>query len=193
MRDILKTERLVLRKPVLADATRMSDLMSDPDITRMTATIPYPFIPLAAEFWIMRQKSNWERGLSYGYAITENGGDIMGVMDLFTNGDGDREIGYWLGKPYWGKGYITEAARAIIDEAFARFEIDYIDAGYFYDNPASGRVLDKLGFERKEMGSNLYSVARGERAAGIELRLHRPTPINTSSDSGQNIARKATQ
>lgn len=193
MRDLLKTERLVLRRPVLTDATRMSELMSDPEIVRMTATIPYPFIPLAAEFWVMRQKSNWERGLSYGYAITQNGGEIMGIMDLFTNGDGDREIGYWLGRPYWGSGYITEAAQAVIDEGFASFDIPYIDAGYFYDNPASGRVLEKLGFQRKEMGSNLYSVARGERAAGIELRLARPASTNANNDSGHEIARKAAQ
>jgi len=193
MRELLKTERLILRRPVLGDALRISELMSDPDIARMTATIPYPFIPLAAEFWVMKQRSNWDRQLSFGYAITENGGDLMGIMDLFTNGDGDREIGYWIGRPYWGNGYITEAAQAVIDEGFANFDMPYIDAGYFYDNPASGRVLEKLGFERKEMGSNLYSVARGERAAGIELRLHRPAPINADSDNGQGIARKAAQ
>lgn len=193
MRNILNTERLVLRRPVLTDAALMSQLMCDPDIVRMTATIPYPFIPLAAEFWIMRQRSNWERQLSYGYAITKDGGEIMGVIDLFTNGDGDREIGYWLGRPHWGNGYITEAAKVLVDEGFASFDIPYIDAGYFYDNPASGRVLEKLGFQRKEMGSNLYSVARGERAAGIELRLPRPATINADSDNGLNNARKAAQ
>ena len=177
MRNTLNTERLVLRQPVLTDAERMSELMSDEDIVRMTASIPYPFIPLAAEFWIMRQASDWRRGNSYGYAITQDGGEIMGVMDLFQNGDGDKEVGYWIGRPYWGNGYITEAAQAVLDEGFRSFDIDYIDAGYFYDNPASGRVLEKLGFVRKEMGSNLYSVARGERAAGIELRLPRPTTI----------------
>jgi len=193
VRNTLKTKRLILRRPVLNDAARMSELMNDQDIVRMTATIPYPFISLAAEFWVMRQKSNWDRGLSYGYAITENGGDMMGIMDLFTNGDGDKEIGYWIGRPYWGKGFITEAGQAIINEAFSTFDVPYIDAGYFYDNPASGRVLEKLGFERKEMGSNLYSVARGERAAGIELRLTRPATINTPSETGRMTARKAAQ
>lgn len=189
MKETLKTERLVLRQPVITDAARMSTLLSDMDIVRMTCTLPYPYLPLAAEFWVMQHAASRRLGTSYGYAITKDGGEIMGIMDLFTNGDGDKEVGYWIGKPYWGNGYITEAAQAVIEEGFRCFDMDYIDAGYFYDNPASGRVLEKLGFERKEMGSNLYSVARGERAAGIELRLHRPETIkrvrNTHSDARQ--------
>ena len=182
MRETLKTENLVLRRPVMTDATRMANLLSDPDIVRMTASIPYPFFPISAEFWIMAHRANWNRGISFGYAITKDGGDLMGIMDLFTNSDGDREIGYWIGRPYWGNGYITEAAQALIDEAFSTFDIPFIDAGYFYDNPASGRVLKKLGFVEKEMGSNLYSIARKERAAGIELRLTRPASITPNED-----------
>lgn len=191
MEETLKTERLVLRQPVITDAARMSKLLSDMDIARMTCTIPYPYLPLAAEFWIMQHAASRRLGTSYGYAITKDGGDIMGIMDLFTNDDGDKEIGYWIGKPYWGNGYITEAAQAIVDEGFRTFDVDYIDAGYFYDNPASGRVLEKIGFERKEMGSNLYSVARGERAAGIELRLPRPATIKPISRHEQETLQAA--
>jgi len=178
MRKTLKTERLVLRQPVITDAKRMSMLLTDMDIVRMTCSIPFPFFPLAAEFWVMQNAASWRLGTNYGYAITQDGGDIMGVMDLFTNSDGDKEVGYWIGRPYWGNGYITEAAQAVIEEGFRTFDIDYIDAGYFYDNPASGRVLEKLGFERKDHGSHLYSISRGEKTAGIELRLARPATIN---------------
>lgn len=193
MRETLNTELLVLRQPVITDAERMSTLLTDKDIVRMTGIIPYPFVTLAAEFWIMQHAASRRLGNSYGYAITENGGEIMGVMDLFGNSDGDKEVGYWTGRPYWGNGYISEAAQAIIDEGFRIFDVDYIDAGYFYDNSASVRVLEKLGFERKEMGSNLYSVARCERAAGIELRLPRPTLINADRKKGLEFARKASQ
>jgi RimJ/RimL family protein N-acetyltransferase len=188
MRETLNTERLVLRQPVITDAANMSTLLTDKDIVRMTCTIPYPFVALAAEFWIMQHAASRRLGNSYGYAITKDGGDIMGVMDLFTNGEGDKEIGYWIGRPYWGNGFITEAAQAVLDEGFRTFDVDYIDAGYFYDNPASGRVLEKLGFERKDMGSNLYSVARGECAAGIELRLPRPATIKPVISEVQNQA-----
>lgn len=178
MRQTLTTERLVLRQPVITDAKIMSLLLTDMDIVRMTCSIPFPFIPLAAEFWIMQNNANRRLGTNYGYAITQGGGELMGIMDLFTNSDGDKEVGYWIGRPYWGNGFITEAAQAVIEEGFRSFDIDYIDAGYFYDNPASGRVLEKLGFERKDAGSHLYSIARGEKAAGIELRLPRPATIN---------------
>jgi len=102
----------------------------------------------------------------------------MGVMDLFTNCDGDSELGYWLARDYWGHGYITEAAAAVLLEGFSALSLPYIDAGYFVDNPASGRVLDKLGFVSKNAPSNLYSVARAARCAGIELRLGRKTAMN---------------
>jgi RimJ/RimL family protein N-acetyltransferase len=193
VQNVLKTERLTLRRPVLSDAAHMATLLSNLEIVRMTISLPYPYFPISAEFWIMQQSANWRRGISYGYAITGDGGQIMGIMDLFTNGDGDREIGYWLGEPYWGKGYITEAAQAVIDEAFARFDIPYIDAGYFYDNPGSGRVLEKLGFVRKEHGSNFYSISRGECAAGIELRLPRPETIKPGKNATHENMQKAVQ
>ena len=178
MREILKTDRLTLRRPAHDDAPVMARLLNDPDILRMTASLPLPYFTLAAEFWIMSQTSDWQRGISYAYIITDEAGNFMGVMDLFTNSDGDREIGYWLARAYWGHGYITEAAIAVLAEGFSSLALPYIDAGYFIDNPASGRVLDKLGFVSKNAPSNLFSVARAERCAGIELRLGRKTAMN---------------
>lgn len=191
MRKLLKTERLILRKPALEDAARISKLMDDKDIVRMTASIPHPYTHLCAEFWVMLQLANWRRGIGNAYAITQDGSDLMGIMDLFTNCDGDREIGYWIGRPYWGAGYITEAAQTLIAEAFQTSSIDYIDAGYYYDNPASGRVLEKLGFQRKDMGSHIYSIARGEKAAGIELRLPRPATITPDMETQHQRMQKA--
>ena len=81
----------------------------------------------------------------------------------------------------------------MINETFRSFDIEYIDAGYFYDNPASGRVLEKLGFERKDEGSHLYSISRGEKAAGIELRLPRPETINADRKNELELAGKAAQ
>ena len=100
---------------------------------------------------------------------------MMGVVDLFKNDQDDWEIGYWIGKEFWGKGYMSEAAKGLLAESFCVFDIPYIDAGYFSDNPASGRVLEKLGFVDKNEPSSLFSVARGECYEGIELRLPRNT------------------
>ncbi len=176
MRDEILTERLTLRKPVLTDAGQIATLLSNPEIARMTGSIPYPFFSLCAEFWVISKRSQWRRDLSYAYAITQNG-ELVGVIDIFMNGEGDRELGYWIGEPYWGHGYITEAAKAVLDEGFEKLGAAYIDAGYFEDNPASGRVLEKLGFVPKNQTSDLFSIARGVRFPGIELRLPRKTAM----------------
>ncbi len=175
MRDHIQTERLTLRRPRLSDAGIMARRINDPDILLMTATLPMPYFSLTAEFWLMRATANWRRGQSYAYAITGPDDSLMGIVDLFKNAHGDWEIGYWLGKEFWGKGYMQEAARALLIESFHVLDIPYIDAGYFEDNPASGHILEKLGFVAKTETSNLYSVARGKRFTGIELRLARGT------------------
>ena len=175
MRDQIQTKRLTLRRPRLSDAKMMAKRLNNPDILRMTATLPMPFFALSGEFWLMRAAANWRLGHSYAYAITHTDDSLMGIVDLFKNHEDDWEIGYWLGKDFWGKGYMPEAAKALLSEAFQTFDTPYIDAGYFKDNPASGRVLEKLGFVAKNETSNLYSVARGKRYTGIELRLPRNT------------------
>jgi len=175
MRDHIQTERLTLRRPRLSDARTMARRINDPDILLMTVTLPMPFFTLTAEFWLMRATANWRRRQSYAYAITSTDDSLMGVVDLFKNEHDDWEIGYWLGKEFWGKGYMPEAAKALLTESFYTLDMPYIDAGYFEDNPASGRVLEKLGFVAKNETSHLYSVARGQRFTGIELRLARNT------------------
>ncbi|MEE9272975.1 MAG: GNAT family N-acetyltransferase [Robiginitomaculum sp.] len=172
MREFLQTDRLLLRRPKLSDASTLAKNFNNPDIARMTGTMPYPYFTRAADFWIYNKTAQWQAKQSFAYVIT-NQQEFMGVIDIFTNGHGDRELGYWIGEPYWGHGYITEAANAILSEGFKSLGVDYIDAGYFTDNPASGRVLGKLGFMSRNFESNIYCVARGCRFPGIELRLMR--------------------
>ena len=180
MRNEIQTERLTLRRTRNSDARVMASRINDPEILRMTATLPMPFFSLSAEFWLMRSAANWRQGNSFAYAITGQDDSMMGVVDLFKNDQDDWEIGYWIGKDFWGKGYMPEAAKGLLGEAFRVFDVPYIDAGYFADNPASGRVLEKLGFVDKNEPSNLFSVARGERYEGIELRLPRNTAARWS-------------
>ena len=175
MRDQIKTERLTLRRTQSTDAQTMARRINDPDILRMTATLPMPYFTLTADFWLIRAAADWRQGNSFAYAITHTDDSMMGVVDLFKNSEDDWEIGYWIGKEFWGKGYMPEAAKALLSEGFRVFDAPYIDAGYFEDNPASGRVLEKLGFVDKNEPSRLFSVARGERFTGIELRLPRNT------------------
>jgi RimJ/RimL family protein N-acetyltransferase len=173
MRNEIKTERLMLRRTRNSDAQTMACRINNPEILRMTATLPMPYFTLTAEFWLMRASADWRRGESFAYAITAEDDSMMGVVDLFKNDQNDWEIGYWIGKEFWGHGYMPEAAKGLLRESFRVFDTPYIDAGYFADNPASGRVLEKLGFIDKNEPSNLFSVARGKRSQGIELRLPR--------------------
>jgi len=180
MRDEIRTERLVLRPLVLEDAPAFSRLANDYDISRMTGSIPHPFPRLSAEFKIMYMLSQKHRGLAIPYAITRDGGPLIGVVDLFRRSRvAAFEIGYWIGKPYWGKGYMTEACQALIDEARKTLGVKALTAGAFTDNPASIRVLEKLGFVQTGKSEPYFSIARLKKAKSLDLRLDFEAPNRT--------------
>jgi RimJ/RimL family protein N-acetyltransferase len=166
MRDIIETERLVLRQTVRRDAPAFSALVSDFDIARMTGSIAYPYPVLSAEFKIMTFHAAKRRGLAHPYAITLKGNDaLIGIADLFKRGPGTLwEIGYWIGRPYWGRGLMTEACSALLTEADATLGAEDRVAGVFIDNPGSARVLEKLGFERSGDPEHYFSMARLKKA-----------------------------
>jgi RimJ/RimL family protein N-acetyltransferase len=172
MRHQIKTERLVLRPLMLEDAPAFSKLASDYDIAKMTGSIPHPFPLFSAEFKIMYLRRQKERGLAYPYAITRDGKELIGVIDLFRSApDAALEIGYWLGKAYWGQGLVTEAAKAIIQEARQSLGVKALLAGAFTDNPASLTVLKKLGFLPTGEEEMYFSMARMKKARSINFRL----------------------
>ena len=172
MRDEIKTERLVLRQLTLGDAKAFSELASDYDIAKMTGSLPHPMPLFSAEFKIMYLRRQKQRNLAYPYAITQDGGELMGVMDLFRNApDAVLEIGYWIGKPYWGQGLSTEAAQAILQEARKTLGVKALKAGVFADNPASLRVLEKLGFKTTGEEEMYFSMGRLKKARSLSLRL----------------------
>ena len=172
MRDEIKTKRLVLRQLTLEDAKAFSELASDYDIAKMTGSLPHPMPLFSAEFKIMCLRRQKQRGLAYPYAITQDGVELMGVMDLFRGApDAVLEIGYWIGKPYWGQGLSTEAAKAIIQEARYTLGVKALEAGVFADNPASLRVLQKLGFEKTGAEEMYFSIGRLKKARSMNLRL----------------------
>jgi len=177
MRDEIRTERLVLRQLTLEDATAISKLASDKDISRMTGTFPHPFPLLAAEFRVMHMRAQNRRGLAFPYAITVDGGELMGMCDVFRSApDAALEIGYWIGKPYWGNGYVTEAVKGLMLEAHETLGANSLIAGAFSDNPASLRVLQKLGFKLTGEEEMYFSMGRMEKAHSLNLRLDFETP-----------------
>ena len=167
MRETLHTKRLVLRQLELRDAKGFADYGTDLDIARMTGSFPHPFPLLAAEFKVMDLRAQKRRGMAHPYAITlkDGGDDMIGVADLFKRSeDALWEIGYWIARPYWGQGFMTEACSALLAEADEALGIEDRVAGVFTDNPGSARVLEKLGFERSGGTEAYFSMARLKHA-----------------------------
>ena len=177
MRDIIQTKRLTLRPLTLTDAVNISLYGNDFDIARMTDSFPHPFPLLSAEFKVMHLNAKRHSTLAYPYAITVDGGDLIGIVDLFRSSieaslKTELEIGYWVARPFWGQGYVTEACRGLIKEAQETLQITHLKAGVFADNPASLKVLKKLGFKENGPATDMFfSMARLEKSLSIDLTL----------------------
>jgi RimJ/RimL family protein N-acetyltransferase len=145
---VLETERLVLRAPRLEDAKTVAALANDRRIAENTARIPHPYKLADAKDWISTASLRAEEPT---FLITLASGAIIGACGLDLR-DGAPEIGYWLGVPHWGKGYATEAVRALIDHAFTDLDHEALNAGARVTNPASRRLLEKCGFQWTGVG-----------------------------------------
>jgi RimJ/RimL family protein N-acetyltransferase len=141
---VLETERLVLRAPCASDAPAVAALINDRRIAENTARIPHPYsLADAQAFFADANRQDGE----FALLITLVDGEIVGGCGLSLQGGGDPEIGYWLGLPYWGRGYATEAAHALVDHAFGTLAFERLTGGARVSNPASRRVLEKCGFQ----------------------------------------------
>jgi RimJ/RimL family protein N-acetyltransferase len=139
---VLKTERLTLRAPRHGDAKTIAMLANDLRVAANTAHIPHPYDIGDAEQFIA--SPNTQDGAAR-FAVTLEGKPI-GICSIMLRDDAF-ELGYWYGVPYWGRGYATEAARAVIDHAFGDLGHDVLLSGARVTNPASRRVLEKCGFQ----------------------------------------------
>lgn len=143
---MLETARLHLRPFVPDDAPRVFTLASAPEVAATSLNIPHPYPePLAAE-WIASHPAEAKRGM-HVFAITERAsGLLLGGISLgITHRHNRAELGYWIGLPYWGQGFATEAVRAVIAWGFDVHKLNRIFAQHFDGNTASGRVMQKAG------------------------------------------------
>ena len=147
----LHTDRLILRPFTLDDAPDVQRLAGDRAIASTTLVIPHPYPDGAAEEWIATHAPTFEKGDGVNLAVTlKDGGDLIGAIGLMINGEHQRaEIGYWIGKPYWGNGYCAEAAGAMLNFGFNTLNLNRIFAHHFNRNQASGRVMRKIGMTRE--------------------------------------------
>ena len=167
---VITTARLVLRPLDESDVGEIARLAGDLDVASMTARIPYPYTENDARQWL----DGLEDG-EFVRAITATGSnDLLGITGYVPSRDErSAEIGYWLGKPYWGRGYATEAAGALVDYCFSVVGFEGLTCCHFSDNAGSARVIEKLGFTRK--GSCQYwCEARRRKADAVYYELMRP-------------------
>jgi RimJ/RimL family protein N-acetyltransferase len=161
---VVSTERLVLRGPVRTDAEAIYRLASDFNVAGMTTSIPHPYRMEDAEAFLDRALDrDFEE--SPGFAIEHRNFGLVGMLGFKTDDPARPEIGYWLGRPYWNRGYMTEAVRGALKWARRDWRKSVVAAGHFADNPASGQVLVKAGFLYTGDVERLHCVARGTEVA----------------------------
>lgn len=141
----LETDRLILRPPEERDVPTIVALIGDYDVAKNLSSVPHPYSEADARFWLGKQPGNLAAGTDYSFSVVRREDDAhIGTVGLHRREEGN-EFGYWFGKPYWGNGYATEAARRIVEFAFFELQLPRVWAGWYHDNPASGHVLEKVG------------------------------------------------
>lgn len=147
MNQTILTDRLHLRLFDKSDAETVQVLCNNYNIYKNTLYLPYPYAINDALVWIESHQKNFEEDRFYEFAITDRGsGKLYGAISLSNNQSfNNGEIAYWIGEEYWGNGYGTEAAQSLIEFAFKEKKLHKVFARYFKTNPASGRIMEKIG------------------------------------------------
>ncbi|MCL4505625.1 MAG: GNAT family N-acetyltransferase [Chloroflexi bacterium] len=172
----LVTARLMLRPFAMADALAVQRLAGAPEVADTTLNIPHPYPDGAAEQWIATHAGRFESGEAVAYAIVlRDAAQLCGAISLhITPRFQHAEMGYWMGVPYWNHGYTTEAAAALLAYGFETLNLHRIFARHLTRNPASGRVMQKIGMtfegiQREHVLNNGrfedlagYGILRGE-------------------------------
>ena len=173
MRSVkLETERLTLRPFHRTDAAEFARLAGEWDVASMTSDIPYPFSAAQAMGWLRPVRGEAR------FAV-ELERRLIGGAGYYRRPSGEAELGFWLGRPWWGQGYATEAARAVVRYGFANPRLPGFSSARFDDNPASARVLAKLGFEAVGRGT-IACAARGHDVAVVTYWLDRQMAMLTA-------------
>jgi RimJ/RimL family protein N-acetyltransferase len=180
----LATERLLLRPFRRGDAREFTRLAGDWGVASMTSDIPHPLTEEEARGWLRPGRREVR------FAI-ELDGRLIGGAGYYQRRSGTAELGFWLGRDWWGRGYATEATRVVLRYGFEVKRLPGFTSSHFVDNEASAGVLRKLGFEPVGRG-RIVSAARGHEVEAVTYWLParpakeaRPVIAGTQSGAGR--------
>lgn len=152
----------------MSDAPTVQTLAGTFAVSDTTRLIPYPYPDGAAEQWIAAQPAAFEQKENVVFAITLPTNELVGAIHLRLSGnDQCGELGYWIGEHFWGRGYATEAVRAVIDFGFDTIGLHRIEAHHLSRNPSSGRVMQKAGMQHE--GTMRERVLKNGRFESLEV------------------------
>jgi RimJ/RimL family protein N-acetyltransferase len=166
----VRTERLTLRPGWIEDAPEMARAIGHEAVCAKLAQVPFPYTVQDAREYLAAQQS---AALPSLYMFAHGGGPVrlIGGIGIHQDEAGEHELGYWLTPDAWGRGYATEAGHAVVRMARDSLRLKRLVSGHFIDNPASGKVLRKLGFRPTGRVVPRFSRARGTDAACATFEL----------------------
>lgn len=177
-----RTERLLLRPSWPEDASAIHSAIADEGIVRNLASAPWPYTACdAAAFAALQHSEHYPNFMLM--LRTDGAPKLIGSCGLGER-DGEAELGYWIAREYWGQGFAAEAAKAVVGVAKALGHRKLV-AGHYTDNPASGRVLRKVGFRPLGRVEQRYSAGRGREVSCALFEL----PLVADVDAPVSITR----
>jgi len=158
---VLRTQRLILRPFEVDDAPLVQRLAGAAEVALTTQNIPHPYEDGVAEEWIATHDAAWEARRFLTLAVTTEPDGLVGAVGLHIDAWHRRgELGYWIGLPFWNRGHATEASAALLELGFGTLDLNRIQARHMTRNPASGRVMQKLGMKLEGV-QRQYMLVRG--------------------------------
>ncbi|MGP1310366.1 MAG: GNAT family N-acetyltransferase [Phycisphaerales bacterium] len=153
----LRTARLTLRAPEMRDADAWEAVCGPIEVARGTLRMPHPYPKGGAADWFAHCHQARARGERASFIMVDGNDRVVGMASLdIAPEHRHAELGYTVAMEHWGKGYATEASQAVVDYGFERLGLERIHAGYYLNNPGSGRVLEKLGFVPEGVRPRFY-------------------------------------
>lgn len=172
MDAVIETRRLTLRPPNTSDAERLARFLDNFAVAGNLSRVPYPYRLADAKAWLRTLRPD-RPARETGFTIALEGEGLIGHVGFHDDEQGT-VIGYWLGEPYWNRGFMSEACRAALDWYFEVTEAPSIGSGVFHWNKASLAIQKKLGFTETGTSYRLC-LARGEEVRHIDTELSRAT------------------